>query len=78
VNKIYLLVLPEQIVKAEAEIKVIENELDGTNIVFEMLVGDITKENLDISEDISSKLQQEITHFFHLAAIYDLAVGRWL
>ncbi|MFC9596595.1 SDR family oxidoreductase [Peribacillus butanolivorans] len=73
-NKIYLLVLPEQKVKAEAEIKSIENELDGAKVVFEMVIGDITKENLDIPFDLIHNLQQEITHVFHLAAIYDLAV----
>ncbi|MFD4815489.1 SDR family oxidoreductase [Peribacillus butanolivorans] len=73
-NKIYLLVLPEQKVKAEAEIKSIENELDGAKVVFEMVIGYITKENLDIPFDLIHNLQQEITHVFHLAAIYDLAV----
>ena len=74
VNKIYLLVLPEQMVKAEAEIKEIENEFDGTKVDFELVIGDITKENLDISFDVNQILQQKITHVFHLAAIYDLAV----
>ncbi|MFJ7639264.1 SDR family oxidoreductase [Peribacillus sp. NPDC097206] len=74
VDKVYLLVLPEQMGKAEAEIKTIESELDGAKVLFQLVIGDITKENLNIAVPESQSLQQEITHVFHLAAIYDLAV----
>lgn len=74
INKIYLLVLPQQRAKAEKEIKRIEDDLDGMKIAFEILMGDITKEHLGFSLEVYHELQQQVTHLFHLAAIYDLAV----
>lgn len=74
INKIYLLVLPQQRAKAEKETKRIEDELDGMKIAFEIVMGDITKEHLGFSLEVYHELQQQVTHLFHLAAIYDLAV----
>ncbi|MGE7183129.1 SDR family oxidoreductase [Peribacillus sp. NPDC006672] len=69
INKIYLLVLPQQIVKAEAEVASIEDDCNGMEIAFEKVIGDITKEHLDISLDLFDELQHKVTHIFHLAAI---------
>ncbi|MFJ7752176.1 SDR family oxidoreductase [Peribacillus muralis] len=74
INKIYLLVLPQQRTKSEMEIKKIEDDLDGMKIAFEIVIGDITKKHLDCSLEVYHELQQQVTHLFHLAAIYDLAV----
>ncbi|MCK1992718.1 SDR family oxidoreductase [Peribacillus muralis] len=74
INKIHLLVLSQQREKAEMEIKRIEADLDGMKIAFEIVIGDITKGHFDCSLDVYHELQQQVTHLFHLAAIYDLAV----
>lgn len=74
VDKIYLLVLPHQVKKAEDDIKSIQQTMAGSAVQFEVVQGDITKTNLNISPQQNVKLRSEITHVFHLAAIYDLAV----
>lgn len=73
-DKIYLLVLPHQVMKAEEDIKSIQESLAGSAIQLEVVQGDITKTHLDILPQQNVKLRTEITHVFHLAAIYDLAV----
>lgn len=40
----------------------------------ELVKGDITVESLGIEERKRTEIQQKVTHVFHLAAIYDLAV----
>ena len=47
-------------------------DLDGRVIP---IVGDLTQPKLGISETDFKTLTGEITHFFHLAAIYDLSAG---
>ncbi|WP_181350165.1 SDR family oxidoreductase [Thalassobacillus sp. CUG 92003] len=39
-----------------------------------LIEGDITKDKLGIQSFLSKKMQQDVTHVFHLAAAYDLAV----
>ncbi|GLO65517.1 SDR family oxidoreductase [Oceanobacillus kimchii] len=41
---------------------------------YSIISGDITKTNLAIETNINRQLQEKVTHVFHLAAIYDLAV----
>ncbi|SDX03380.1 Male sterility protein [Marininema mesophilum] len=41
-----------------------------------LLVGDITKLDLGVSSEDIKALSETVTHFFHLAAIYDLAVPK--
>ncbi|MFQ6732210.1 SDR family oxidoreductase [Virgibacillus tibetensis] len=43
---------------------------------FTVVTGDITKPILAIDADMNRLLQESVTHVFHLAAIYDLAVPR--
>ena len=62
-ERVYLLVEPRMLERARREIENFDNR-------FEIIPGDITQENLGIKKDIKS----EITHLFHLAAIYDLTV----
>jgi len=74
--KFYLLVQSSFVEKATGEIKKIA---DDTNVPlgnFALVEGDITEENLGISEKDSQIVFKETTDVFHLAAIYDLAVER--
>jgi len=41
-----------------------------------VIVGDITEENLGLSADVVEGFKGEVTHVFHLAAVYDLAVRK--
>lgn len=78
IEKIYLLVLPEMKEKAEKEIgKLLQTLSVARNKdIFKIVIGDITKENLNIADEINERLQSTVTHVFHLAAIYDLAVPK--
>lgn len=74
IEHIYLLVLPnlldtvrEQVVRIAAE----------ENLPFErfsLITGDITKPDLAIHPEMGTQLRNDVTHVFHLAAVYDLAV----
>jgi NAD(P)-dependent dehydrogenase (short-subunit alcohol dehydrogenase family) len=46
---------------------------DGARVV--PIAGDLSQEGLGISEEDLATLRGEVDHFFHLAAIYDLAAG---
>ena len=46
--------------------------LDVTSKEVEAVTGNLTKPNLGISDKALAKLKGNITHFYHLAAIYDL------
>ncbi|PTX64537.1 thioester reductase-like protein [Melghirimyces profundicolus] len=41
-----------------------------------LVEGDITQEDLGMESGVMASLQETVTHFFHLAAIYDLAVPK--
>ncbi|TLS36134.1 SDR family oxidoreductase [Pseudalkalibacillus caeni] len=74
VGHIYLLVLPQMVEKASQEIlyATTKEELPESN--FTIIPGDITKQGLGIPEEMQAELEISVTHVFHLAAIYDLAV----
>ncbi|RSK25730.1 3-beta hydroxysteroid dehydrogenase [Bacillus sp. HMF5848] len=74
IDRIYLLVLPSMLEKANASIRSIADEENIDIEAFTIVLGDITKPDLDIKPEISSTLTHSVTHVFHLAAIYDLAV----
>jgi nucleoside-diphosphate-sugar epimerase len=73
---IYVLVLQGMMDKARNERQTIISELGLSEEAFVIIEGDITKPSLLISETNQDKLREGITHVFHLAAIYDLAVPR--
>lgn len=75
-GKAYVLVLPQMTAKAEAERRTILSELQLADNQFEIITGDITKSQLEISKEQQSTLFEKVTHVYHLAAIYDLAVPR--
>ena len=75
-GKIYVLVLPSMKEKAAAERQNIVKDFSLRQEQFEIIEGDITKPGLAIDKAKSAELQDAVTHVFHLAAIYDLAVPK--
>lgn len=72
---IYLLVLPSQ---EKLAIDTLKNRKHSNVSAeqFTIVTGDITKEHLLIDPKVMEELKKKITHVFHLAAIYDLAVPK--
>lgn len=75
-GKIHVLVLPSMKEKAESERQNIVKDFSLRQEQFEIIEGDITKPGLAIETAKSAELQEAVTHVFHLAAIYDLAVPK--
>ncbi len=73
---VYILVLPDMVEKANKELSAIITEYRLEGSAFKIIVGDITRPLLSISAEEQEELQQKVTHVYHLAAIYDLAVPR--
>ncbi|TSI04207.1 SDR family oxidoreductase [Lysinibacillus sp. BW-2-10] len=73
-NNVAVVVLSTEIGKAEKESQLILQEYPNCHI--EIIKGDITLPNLAISEETIKRVANDITIFWHLAAIYDLAVPR--
>lgn len=75
-GKVYVLVLPSMAEKAEIEKRSILSDFALDEDRFEIITGDITKRGLEIEPQKNDYLQESVTHVFHLAAIYDLAVPK--
>ncbi|WP_409294615.1 SDR family oxidoreductase [Peribacillus sp. SCS-26] len=75
-EKAYFLVLPAQKGTALQEINRLNAEKTLNPRQTVILEGDITIGGLGIGETENAELQGQITHVYHLAAIYDLAVPR--
>jgi nucleoside-diphosphate-sugar epimerase len=75
-KQIYVLVQPPKVYQAEEEIEKLEEEFGKEAVNIEILKGDITVNNLALTKEELEGIKDEITHVFHLAAIYDLAVSR--
>lgn len=73
---VYVLVLQGMMDKARKERQDIITELGLTEDSFIILEGDITVPGLMVTEPNHNLLKEKVTHVFHLAAIYDLAVPR--
>lgn len=73
---VYVLVLPDMMAKAENERQNIVTELHLQEDQFHIVPGDITQRNLAFGTKEQEDLAEKITHVFHLAAIYDLAVPK--
>jgi thioester reductase-like protein len=71
-----LLVQPAFMERARAEVARISGETNSTADGFRLIEGDITKPGLGIPLTEIEMVRRETTTLFHLAAIYDLAVGR--
>lgn len=76
VAKIIAIVLPSQIGKAQLEKEAILKDTAWKQDQFILMEGDITKPNLNLNNIEGAFFSDEVTHFFHLAAIYDLAVPK--
>jgi nucleoside-diphosphate-sugar epimerase len=75
-GKVYVLVLPNIVERANKEITAIIAEFGLESSAIQIIAGDITRPFLSISSEEQEVLQRNVTHVFHLAAIYDLAVPR--
>ncbi len=75
-GKVFVLVLPGMVEKAEKERRAILSELGLGESSFTIIEGDITKQGLLSKSGEQESVKEIITHVFHLAAIYDLAVPR--
>lgn len=71
---IYLLVLPQEEANAAKKLARFQKIHSLDTSLFTIVVGDITKENLAVEEEKMAHIKRVVTHVFHLAAIYDLAV----
>lgn len=71
---IYVLVMQTELEKAQQMKEKILSSYPGKTI--EMVEGDITLPNLYLNEEVVQRIGPKIDYFWHLAAIYDLAVPR--
>jgi len=71
-----LLVQPEFVQRAQAEVAKLMSETGRHPQEFQLLTGDITQHSLGLNEKDSAVAIAETTIVFHLAAIYDLAVKK--
>lgn len=76
-ERIFVLVVPSMVEKAEIEKERILQEFQLSSERFQIIKGDITDPSLfKLTTQEKEQLSKEITHVFHLAAIYDLAVPK--
>lgn len=74
-NHIYFLVLPHEKERAEDAVNRLIHTKKLSSERVSLIEGDITKKDLAIEQESYDKLISKVTHVFHLAAIYDLAVS---
>jgi nucleoside-diphosphate-sugar epimerase len=74
--RFFLLVQPAFMERAREEVTRIASETNVAPGNFRLIEGDITQPDLGISISELEQARAETTILFHLAAIYDLAVGR--
>ncbi|MUV36676.1 Alcohol-forming fatty acyl-CoA reductase [Lentibacillus sp. JNUCC-1] len=78
IDHIYLLVLPSLEGQATQDIHYFAKKHSLNPGMFSILPGDITQPDLGLNREHTAHLIQTVTHVFHLAAIYDLAVPETL
>ncbi|GAA4818738.1 short chain dehydrogenase [Marinicella pacifica] len=66
---IYLLVRKGSVNKLKQQLK----DMDAPLKRIELVIGDLTKDNLGLSKKQQQELNAKVKHFFHLAAVYDMA-----
>lgn len=69
-----LLVHSSQMEKANARAARLAKDLESPPERFRIIEGDITKPDLGLSQSERNELAEQVSHVFHFAAIYDLAV----
>jgi nucleoside-diphosphate-sugar epimerase len=75
-GSVYVLALPSMTEKANFERMAIIRDFGISEDQFRIIEGDITQPGLDIHPEKNELLKERVTHVFHLAAIYDLAVPK--
>ena len=75
-TQFFLLVHPQFVEKAKRDIEEIAAQTGAPLENFAIIEGDITQENLGISEYDLAVAKDETTDVFHLAAAYDLAIPK--
>jgi len=75
-GRFLLLVQPPFIEKARQEIVEIAGSTDRSTTDFQVVEGDITKQELGLTPADAERVRAEATRVFHLAALYDLGVTR--
>ncbi len=70
-----LLVHPSQLEKARNTVMSIVDAVGGNSDRFHIVEGDITRQDLGLSNSEQEELSNQITRVFHFAALYDLAVA---
>lgn len=76
IDYIYLLTLPHLKEQAETKVNTLVQNTYLSKDLFTIVEGDITKKDLSIGHKLKKSLEKTVTHVFHLAAIYDLAVPK--
>ena len=71
-----LLVQPVLLQRAREEVEQIASETGAARVNFQIVEGDITRDDLGMASVELEMARRETTTLFHLAAIYDLAVKR--
>ena len=75
-TQFFLLVQSQFLEKAAQDVEKIAAETSVPLENFALIEGDLTRENLGISEEDLETVSAETTDVFHLAAVYDLAVEK--
>ena len=75
-TQFFLLVQAQFLEKAAQEVEKIASEMNIPLENFALIEGDITRENLGISDEDLAAVLAETTDVFHLAAIYDLGIAK--
>lgn len=73
IDHVYMLTLPTTKVQAQNQLKHFVKDNDLNSDDFSLIEGDITQPNIGLQSS-NNKFSDTITHVFHLAAVYDLAV----
>ncbi|WP_284139557.1 MULTISPECIES: SDR family oxidoreductase [unclassified Virgibacillus] len=76
IEKIYVLSLPHLEAVAKKEINHMLQASALPQDLITILKGDITEPDLAMDHQVKQQIEQSVTHVFHLAAIYDLAVPK--
>ena len=75
-TRFYLLVQKDFVEKARGDVEEIARRTSAPPENFRLVEGDITRENLGISEADLKIILEETTAVYHLAAVYDLGVEK--
>ncbi|MGI8316501.1 SDR family oxidoreductase [Halobacillus mangrovi] len=74
VDRIYLIHLPSLKEQALGRLEELSEVMYVDTDKLTLVEGDITLKSLGLEKDMNVILQRDVTHFFHLAALYDLAI----